>query len=60
MLDLLPEKEQIFACEVLKKLVLAWDPDFTKLTAKEAADLEIANAEFARGEFVSHADIDWE
>jgi hypothetical protein len=60
MLDLLPEKEQIFACEVLKKLVLAWDPDFTKLTAKEAADLEIANAEFARGEFVSHADVDWE
>jgi hypothetical protein len=60
MLDMLPEQEQLFACEVMKKLILAWDPDFTKLTAKEASDLELARAEFARGETVNHEDINWD
>ena len=36
MLDMLPESEQSFAFEFIKKLVLAWDPDFTKVTPEEA------------------------
>ena len=40
MLDMLPEKEQNFAYELMKKLVLAWDPDFTKLTPDEKKRLE--------------------
>ena len=28
MVDMLPESEQRLAHEVLKRLVLAWDPDF--------------------------------
>ena len=43
MLNLLPEEEQNFALEFIKKLVLAWDPDFTKVTPEEAT--KIAEAE---------------
>ena len=37
MLDMLPAKEQQLAYEMLKRIVLAWDPDFTKVTPAEAA-----------------------
>ncbi len=55
MIDMLPESEQFLAQEFVKRLVLAWDPDFTKVTPDEADRLE--NAE--NGEFVRDADIDW-
>ena len=45
--------------ELIKKLVLAWDPDFTKVTPAEAAELEEAEREFERGETVFHDEIDW-
>ena len=32
MLEMLPSQEQNFAFEFVKRLVLAWDPDYTKLT----------------------------
>ena len=32
LLEVLPESEQNFALEFIKKLVIAWDPDFTKVT----------------------------
>ena len=35
MVDMLPESDQLFAQEFIKKLVLAWDPDFTKATPDE-------------------------
>ena len=35
MVDMLPEQDQTLAFELVKKLVLAWDPDFTKLTPAE-------------------------
>ena len=56
MMDMLPETDQSFAYEFIKKLVKAWDPDFTKVTPEEAR--EIAEAE-ASG-FVDEADIDWD
>ena len=55
MMDMLPEADQNFACEFIKKLVLAWDPDFTKATPQEAK--EMAEAE-ASG-FVDESEIDW-
>jgi len=58
--DMLPSDEQIFALEFVKRLVLAWDPNFTKLTPNEASALVEAEQECARGETVSHADINWE
>ena len=33
LIEMLPEDDQNFAFEFIKKLVRAWDPDFTKLTA---------------------------
>jgi len=59
MIDMLPEQEQNLAFEFIKRLVLAWDPDFTKLTPAEAASLEQARAEYERGEFVRLEDINW-
>ncbi len=40
----------------LSKLVLAWDPDFTKVTSEEA--LALAEAE-ASG-FLDESEIDWD
>ena len=59
MIDMLPEDEQKFACELMKKLVLAWDPDFTKLTRKEAEELEIARQQVENGEYYDDDEIDW-
>lgn len=54
MVEMLPEQEQDLAYELIKRLVLAWDPDFTKLTAMEAAELDEAIKEheeaMSRGE----------
>lgn len=55
MLDMLPEQEQTLACEMLKRIVLAWDPDFTKLTPSERKQLEEAE----QGGFVAESEIDW-
>ena len=59
LLDMLPENDQTLAYELIKKLVLAWDADFTKLTPDERKRLEIAEIEIENGETVSHEDIDW-
>ena len=60
MVDILPDADQELAFELVKKLVLAWDPDFTKVTPAEAAELEQARLEFERGETVSHDAINWD
>lgn len=56
MLNLLPEEDQNFALEFIKKMVLAWDPDFTKVTPDEAD--RISSAE--NSGFVSEDEIDWD
>ena len=55
MLEMLPDQEQNLAMELVKRLVLAWDPDFTKLTPDERAHLEAAEI----GEYIDSEDIDW-
>jgi len=42
--------------EFLKRLVLAWDPDFTKLTASEKVELKIAEDD----EYIDEDDVDWD
>ena len=59
MYNTLPEAEQSLAYEILRRLVLAWDPDFTKLTPMERADLEESRADFENGMAVRMEDIDW-
>lgn len=60
MIDMLPEQEQQLACEVLKRLVLAWDHDFSKVTPGEAAQIAKAKKEIRAGKTTSHNDIDWD
>lgn len=57
LMEILPESEQNFALEIIRKLVLAWDPDFTKLTLTERKDLEEAMSD---RETVSHDSINWD
>ncbi len=42
LLEMLPEADQLFAYEFVKKLILTWDPGYTKLTAAEKTALENA------------------
>lgn len=56
LMDVLPESDKEFAYEFIKKLVLAWDPEFTKVTAEEAARIDEAE----KSGFVDEDDIDWE
>lgn len=55
MLEMLPTQEQNLALEIVKRLVLAWDPDFTKLTPDERLHLEAAEV----GEYIDSENIDW-
>lgn len=43
----------------IKRLVLAWDPDFTKLTPEERKQLEAAEERIDSGEYVKDSDIEW-
>jgi len=60
LVDLLPENEQTLVYEFIKRIVLAWDSDYTKLTPSERERLERAEMDFLNGDTVSHDDIDWE
>ena len=57
MIDMLPEQEQFLAFELVKRLVLAWDPDYTKVTPVEAEAIEQAYAEYERGDTVWLEDL---
>lgn len=56
MLEMLPAQEQNLAMELVKRLVLAWDPDFTKLTPDERIRLETAE----HGEYIDAENINWD
>lgn len=60
MVDMLPENDQKLAFELIKKLVLAWDPDYTKVTPQEAQALAEAEKNFENGEYFSDDEIDWD
>ena len=59
LLDILPENDQNLILEITKKLVLAWDKDFTKVTPLERLELEKARIEMEKGDFIKESDIDW-
>ena len=60
MVDILPETEQTLAYEFIKRIVLAWDPDFTKVTESEREALAQAEREFEAGETFTHDEINWD
>ncbi len=57
MVDMLPMEEQLLAFELIKRMVLAWDNDFTKLTPVEREFLEKADTEIKNGEIIKHDDL---
>ena len=56
LMEMLPDSDKNFAYEFIKKLVLAWDPDFTKVTPDEAKRIEEAE----NSGFVNSNEIDWD
>ena len=60
MLEMLPESEQEFASQFIKRLVLAWDPDFTKLACEERERLEAAEKRMDSGEYIKDSEIEWD
>ena len=59
LVSMLPEQEQQLAYELIKRIVLAWDPDFSKLTSVEKESLEKADKEIEDGNLLEHSEIDW-
>ncbi len=59
MIDMLPEEEQHLAFEFIKRLVLAWDIDYTKLTPHERERLINSEKEFNDGDLIDHEEIQW-
>lgn len=57
LLDILPEEDVSMVNDLVKKLVAAWDPDFTKLTDKERKILEKSDLDMKNGDFVTEEDI---
>ena len=60
MVEILPEADQALAFEVVKKLVLAWDPDYTKAIPAEHTAMEQAVKELDAGEYVTDSAINWD
>ncbi len=60
MVDMLPETDQTLAFELVKKLVLAWDPEFTKATPSEEAAMQQAIEELKAGDYVTDDVINWD
>lgn len=54
--EMLPEQEQELAFETIKRFVLAWDPDFTKVTPEEQRRIDDAE----NSTFISEDEIDWD
>ena len=56
LMEILPEEDKKFAYEFTKKLVKAWDPDFTKVTPEEAQSIQAAE----ESGFIADSEIDWD
>lgn len=53
------ESEQKPANQLIKRIVLAWDPDYTKLTPDEKMRLGEAEQRIDSGDYVRDNEIDW-
>ena len=60
MITLLPEQEQILINELVKRIFISIDPEYTKLTAEELENLKQAEKDIEDGNIVSHNDINWD
>lgn len=59
MIDMLPETEQNLVAELIKRVVLAWDADFSKATPAERREIDEGDDGIKNGRTVGYNDIDW-
>ena len=52
-------EDQNLVLQIIKKLMLAWDPDYTKLKSSERKVLEEAERDFENGNVVNESDEIW-
>lgn len=57
LVDMFPESEKNFISEMIKRVVLAWDSDFTKTTDLELKRMDVAQKELEQGEYILHEDV---
>ncbi|MCC8026103.1 MAG: hypothetical protein LIP16_12510 [Clostridium sp.] len=60
LLEVLPEKEQDFAVEFLKRMVIVWEPDYTKVTPAERKALGEAEKDIVEHGTIPHEAINWD
>ena len=60
LFEILPENDQAMLLELTKKMLLAYDPDYTKLLPNEKKELESALIDFKNGDNISNGvNINW-
>ena len=57
LLEALPDEDVSLVNQLVKKLILLWDPDYTKLTPSEQKSLREADEELTNGEVVSEEEV---
>ena len=57
MVKMLPDDELHTIHDLLKMLLRAWDPDFTKVTNEEAAELDAAEKAMEDGDYYDEKDV---
>lgn len=56
LVEMLPVEDQELVLAIVKKLVLAWDPDFVKVSPNEAERIRTAE----QSGYVADAEVDWD
>ena len=57
MLQYLPDEELKTINSLVKMLIRAWDPDFTKVTEEEGKRIEEAENQIESGEYYTDEDV---
>jgi hypothetical protein len=57
LLDILPDEDILLINTLVRKLIVAWDPNFTKVTDSERALLDKSETEMRNGDYISEEDF---
>ena len=60
LFEILPENDQAMLLELTKKMLLAYDPEYTKLLPDEQKNIEMALADYENGvNIFDESSINW-
>ena len=57
LLDMLPEEDVSVVKALIKRLIIAWDSDFVKVTPKERERIEKSEEEMKNGDYVTEEEV---